>query len=91
MYMTREGKQLKQVWQLEAKSQWRKKPLDGDLELWVTFFYGTKRKRDLDNSNKLWQDALTGIVYHDDSQIAYLHLERAYDKANPRVEISVVQ
>lgn len=91
MYMTKEGKDLKQVWQLEARAQWRKKPLNGDIELWVTFYFGSKRERDLDNSNKLWQDALTGVVYEDDSQIAHLHLERAYDAKNPRVEIAVVQ
>jgi hypothetical protein len=28
----------------------------------VRFFFGTKRKADLDNFNKLWQDALSGIV-----------------------------
>jgi Holliday junction resolvase RusA-like endonuclease len=44
----------------------------------------------LDNFNKLWQDALTGIVYEDDSQIAELHLYRDYDKARPRIEIEVV-
>jgi Holliday junction resolvase RusA-like endonuclease len=34
-------------------------------------------------------DALTGIVWHDDSQIADLRLRRAYDKALPRIEITV--
>lgn len=34
-------------------------------------------------------DALTGIVYEDDSQIAELHLKRAYDKARPKIEIEV--
>jgi Holliday junction resolvase RusA-like endonuclease len=43
----------------------------------------------LDNFNKLWQDALTGIVYEDDSQIAELHLYRDYDKANPRLEVVI--
>ncbi len=90
MYMTKDGRDLKQSYQLEAKSQWRKKPLEGDIELWVTFYFGTKRKRDLDNANKLWQDALSGIVYIDDSQICHLHLERAYDAKRPRIEIDVV-
>lgn len=53
------------------------------------FYFGTKRKADLDNFNKLWQDALTGVVYEDDSQICELHLFRKYDKANPRIEIVV--
>ena len=56
----------------------------------MTFFFGTKRKADLDNFNKLWQDALSGVVYADDSQIADLHLRRSYDKARPRIEIEVL-
>jgi len=32
-------------------------------------------------------DALTGIVYEDDSQIAELRLKRRYDKARPRIEV----
>jgi hypothetical protein len=40
----------------------------------LCFFFGTKRKTDLDNFNKLWQDALSVIVYEDDSQISELHL-----------------
>lgn len=90
MYMTAEGKALKSSYAWQAKSQWKGKPREGDIELWVTFYFGTKRKRDLDNANKLWADALTGIVYNDDSQISHLHLERAYDAKNPRIEIEIV-
>jgi Holliday junction resolvase RusA-like endonuclease len=32
------------------------------------------RKADLDNFNNVWQDAITHIVYDDDSQISELHL-----------------
>lgn len=89
-YMTTEGKQIKQGYQLEAKCQWRKKPLEGDVELWVTLYFGTKRKADLDNFNKILLDSLTDIVYLDDSQIHALHIQRDFDKANPRIEIDVV-
>lgn len=89
VYLSVEGKALKEAYAWEAKAQWRRKPLEGDIELWVTFYFATKRKRDLDNANKLWQDALAGIVYLDDSQIAHLHLERAYDAMKPRIEIEV--
>lgn len=88
--MTPEGKALKQQYQWEVKSQWKGKPLSGDIELWVTLFFGTKRKADLDNFNKILLDSMTGIVYDDDSQINHLHIERAYDKRSPRIEISVV-
>lgn len=89
--MTAEGKALKEAYQWEAKAQCSGNALLGatDLELTVQFFFGTKRKCDLDNFNKLWQDALAGIVYIDDSQISVLHLIRGYDKQRPRIEITV--
>jgi len=62
--MTPAGKQLKADYQWEAKSQWRGSPLKDELAVSVRFFFGTKRKADLDNFNKLWQDALTGIGLH---------------------------
>ena len=58
----------------------------GDLSVSITFYFATKRRRDLDNMNKLVLDALTGIAYDDDSQIAELHLYRAYDVQKPRIE-----
>ncbi len=88
-YMTAEGKALKEAYQWEAKSQWSGPPLAGDVEVSVRFFFKTKRKRDLDNQNKLILDALTGIAYEDDSQISALHLARDYDATNPRMEITV--
>ena len=48
--------------------------LTEELSLTIRFFFKTKRKRDLDNQNKLALDALNGIVYADDSQIAELRL-----------------
>ncbi len=90
-YMTDEGKTLKEQYYYEAKSQWRGPALTGDVKLSVRFFFGTKRRADLDNFSKLWADSLTGIVYADDSQISELTLIRAYDKMNPRIEIEVYE
>lgn len=87
--MTNEGKALKEQYQWEAKSQWKGPPLSGDVALHATFFFGTKRKADLDNFNKIALDALTGIAYEDDSQVAELHLKRSYDKVRPRIEIAL--
>jgi crossover junction endodeoxyribonuclease RusA len=88
--MTAEGKAIKEACQWQAKTQWREPPLETELSVVIRFFFKTKRRRDLDNQNKLVLDALTDIVYKDDSQIAELHLFRRYDAKNPRVEISLV-
>lgn len=98
--MTKAGKKIKNQYRVEALE--RKRPLlmaPGCIPSWTptldqyaitaTFYFGTKRKCDLDNFNKLWMDALTGIVYEDDSQIAKLTLVRAYDKKNPRIEVTL--
>ena len=89
-YMTAEGKATKEACGWEAKMQWQYEILAKPLALRVDFFFKTKRKRDLDNQNKIVLDALTGIVYEDDSQIDELHLVRHYDPARPRIEIAVV-
>jgi Holliday junction resolvase RusA-like endonuclease len=36
-------------------------------------------------------DALTGIVYEDDSQITEAYVVKDYDKENPRIEINIKQ
>lgn len=87
VYMTREGKALKEAYQWEAKGQWREKPLEGDVELEIALYFGTKRKSDWDNLHKLSCDALTGIVYGDDSQVRRVRVDKHYDKARPRIEI----
>ena len=52
-YMTAEGKALKEAYQWEARSQWHAEPLISELDISIRFFFKTKRKRDLDNQNKL--------------------------------------
>ncbi len=89
MYMTREGKAIKEAYQLEARVQWRDAPLEGDICMKINFYFGDKQRRDLDNQNKLVLDSLTGIAYHDDKQIAELHLSRHYEKGQGRTEILI--
>ncbi len=87
--MTPAGKDLKDQYQWEAKAQWKGSALTGPVSLTARFYFGSKRKRDLDNQNKLILDALTGIAYEDDSQIAELHLYRDYDTVKPRIELRI--
>jgi Holliday junction resolvase RusA-like endonuclease len=88
-YMTAEGKALKEQYQWEARAHWKGKPLEGNIDVSITLYFGTKRRTDLDNFNKLAHDALTGVIYQDDSQIARLTIARGYDKANSRIEIKI--
>lgn len=90
VYMSKEGKALKESYQWQVKSQWKAKPLTEDVKLRVELFFGDKRARDIDNYNKLLLDACTGIVFDDDSQIQELYLKKNYDKKNPRIEIEIV-
>ena len=90
VYMTNGGKALKEYYQWQAKSQWKNKVLDCDLAIGVKLYFGTKRRSDIDNFNKLLLDSLTGIVYKDDSQIQHIEITKFYDKELPRIEITIV-
>jgi crossover junction endodeoxyribonuclease RusA len=88
-FLSKAGKDRKVQYALEAKSQWRKKVTKGDVEVILYLFFGDKRKRDIDNYNKLVLDALTGIVWEDDSQIQALSIFKDIDKDNPRIEAEI--
>lgn len=85
--MTPAGKTLKESYSWQAKSQYRYKPTTDPVILEALLFFGTKRRQDIDNYNKILLDSLTGILWEDDSQIVELHLVKGYDKTDPRVQI----
>lgn len=89
IYMSGEGKAMKEQYQWEITNQWKGSLTYKDLEIEIKLYFGDKRKRDIDNYNKLVLDAMTGIVYGDDKQITVLHLYKDYDKNNPRVEVGI--
>jgi Holliday junction resolvase RusA-like endonuclease len=89
MYLSQEGKNIRQSYQFQAKTQWKRKPLTGPLQVAIKLFHGTKRKSDWDNFHKLSMDALTGIVWADDSQIMEADVCKFYDPKKPRIEIVV--
>lgn len=90
VYMTTDGKALKEDYQWQAKAQWQKKPLTGPLTVVISTYHDTHRKNDWDNFHKLSMDALSGIVYDDDSQIEKAVVHKCYDKNDPRIEIEVL-
>jgi len=89
MYMSKDGKTIKDSYIRQASSQWHSMPLDNDLDIDLKIYFGTRRKADIDNFNKLSFDALTGIVWEDDSQIKRMTIEKLYDKETPRIEIHI--
>mgnify|MGYP003625160562 CR=1 FL=1 len=60
--------------------------LEGDLEVWITVFYQSRRP-DLDCS--ILFDAAQGYLYKNDRQIKHQHLFWRLDRENPRSEIFI--
>ncbi len=89
MYMTREGKERKEQYQWEAKSQWQNPVIAYPIEIVIRMYFNSKRRRDWDNFHKLTMDSLNGIVWEDDSLIQKATVEKLYDAINPRIEIEI--
>lgn len=87
IYMSREGKTIKEDYSWQAKAQWKKPLLSEPFGVNVWFYHKTKRKQDIDNFNKLLFDALTRVVWEDDNLIYEMHSFKCHDPANPRIEI----
>jgi crossover junction endodeoxyribonuclease RusA len=67
----------------------RVRPIDGDVALTLAIYLPDRRRRDMDNIEKAIKDALNGVAYEDDSQVAWCLKERFVDKADPRVVVTV--
>lgn len=87
--MSAKGKQIKEGYQWEMKSQYKGKPITSAIGVVVEFYFKDNRRRDIDNFNKATLDAGTGILWKDDSQIQELTLRKFIDKKNPRVDIFI--
>lgn len=87
-FLTKRGKENKESIALETMSEWRNKPIDGNIHLKIGLFFPDARKRDIDNIKGLI-DSFTGILYNDDSQIDKLTITKEIDRKNPRVEIEL--
>ena len=57
--MKKEAKELKDSYCLQAKMQYKGKPVNGLLSVYIRVYFGDKRVRDWDNYHKLSMDALT--------------------------------
>ena len=87
-YMKKEAKQTKDSYILQCKKQYKGKPIKSLLSIYIRLYFKDKRVRDWDNWHKISMDALTGIVYEDDSQIKLATIQiMERDKENPRIEL----
>lgn len=85
-----EARAYKQTAALAAKAQGMRPIIDGDVSVMVRVFRPTRRG-DLDNRLKVLLDALRGIAYRDDAQVAGIDATQAQDSENPRVEVEIVR
>lgn len=61
----------------------------GPVKLKIYYYLCSNRRKDLPNLDKSIADAMSGVVYDDDSQVVESHEYKLYDKENPRVEIEI--
>ena len=63
---------------------------EGNIAVTLLAFEPDRRRRDADNYPKLLLDAMSTIMYNDDSQIVELTIiKKGLDKENPRVEVEI--
>lgn len=87
-FLTSRAETNKEAMGWEVRSQYHGKPLEGPVRLKIALYWPDARNRDVDNIKALL-DACTGILWADDGQIADLHITKAVDRKNPRVEMEV--
>lgn len=88
-YLSKEGSDLRESYQWQARSQWKKKPTEKEVAIDIRLMFRSHVRHDIDNYGKILLDALTGIVWEDDSQIQSMSVSKWMDKENPRIEVVV--
>lgn len=85
-YMTETG-WLARKWMRE--SGWKVPGRDEKVVMRLWIFWPDRRRRDTDNTLKLLQDSLTGILWEDDRQVLPRVMDYEVDRENPRIEIEL--
>lgn len=85
--LSADGRKFKAHCRLVAQAQ-RVSEQEGEVSVTGTIFMA-RAGCDLDNRIKPLLDALSGICYADDKQVAHIDLRRDIDRDNPRAEISI--
>jgi Holliday junction resolvase RusA-like endonuclease len=87
-------KKLKQYeeyvkWQILQQKPKNFKMIENPVSLQLNFYFPDYKRRDVLNYTKSLCDALSGLVYKDDSLIEIANIQKFIDKKKPRVEIKV--
>lgn len=87
--LTSKARVSKEAIAWEAKAEMKgNRMFTGPIRVELYLYFPTKQRRDLDNVKALI-DAMTGVVWKDDSQIYELVIRKYHDKEDPRVEVIV--
>lgn len=91
-FLTRDGAEAKRAAAWEAKTQLPAGfgPTKEEVRVRIRFHFRNDRS-DIDNALKSVLDSMTGILWDDDRQIVYLEAHKSVDRANPRVEIEIIE
>ena len=87
-YIKKAGKEFKAtVTELFNRIDVPKELYTGRIKIKFIIYFGTRRKRDLDNCMKILWDSLEGNLFENDAQIDEYTVMRAYDKEQPRIQV----
>jgi Holliday junction resolvase RusA-like endonuclease len=90
LLLSKKYRKKKEMAGLSAMSQYKGDPIDGPVRLEGVAYWPDRRRRDLLFFAKALHDALEGVCYVDDSQIAEVSYRvGGIDRDNPRVELAI--
>jgi len=89
--MSAKGKQYKKELRETIRNTLEVLPLwGGDIEVKLWLFFGDKRRRDIDNYNKIILDAMEGLIYKDDTQIVKITINKLKSEEG-KIVIEVIE
>ncbi len=90
LLLSKKYRNKKEMAGLAARAQYKGEPLAGPVRLEGVAYWPDRRRRDLLFFAKALHDALEGVCYVDDSQIAEVSYKvGGIDRDNPRVELAI--
>ncbi len=90
-YMSAKGKQYKKELRETIRNTLEVLPLwGGDIEVKLWLFFRDKRRRDIDNYNKIILDAMEGLIYKDDTQIVKITINKLKSEEG-KIVIEVIE